>query len=74
LAGASTTRGESPWLPKRAMFRSDCSTLVGKPVDGPPRWTSTITSGTSAMTAQPSASLFREIPGPLEPVTATRPA
>ena len=29
--------GESPWPPKTAMFRSDCSTLVGIPVEGPPR-------------------------------------
>ena len=34
----------------------------------------TTTRGTSAITAQPSASIFSEIPGPLEPVTATRPA
>ena len=31
------TRGESPWPPKHAMLRSDCSTFVGKPVEGPPR-------------------------------------
>ena len=56
------------------MFKSDCSTFVGMPVEGPPRWTSTTTSGISAMTAQPSASVLSEMPGPLEPVTATRPA
>ena len=33
-----------------------------------------ITSGISAITAQLIASLFREMPGPLEPVTARRPA
>ena len=48
--------------------------FVGIPVEGPPRWTSTMTSGISAIIAQPSASVFREIPGPLEPVTDTRPA
>ena len=32
-----------------------------------------ITTGISAIDAQPSASVFSEIPGPLEPVTATRP-
>ncbi len=69
-----TTRGESPWPPKQAMFKSDCSTFVGIPVEGPPRCTSTMTSGISAMTAQPRASVLSEIPGPLEPVTATRPA
>ena len=44
------------------------------PVEGPPRCTSTIISGISAMTAQPMPSVFSEMPGPLEPVTATRPA
>ena len=33
-----------------------------------------MTTGTSAMTAQPMASPLREMPGPLDPVTATRPA
>ncbi len=35
---------------------------------------STTTNGTSAITAQPSDSILSEMPGPLEPVTATRPA
>ena len=68
-----TTRGLSPWPPKQQIFKSDCSTLVGMPVEGPPRCTSTMTSGISAMEAQPSASVLSEMPGPLEPVTATRP-
>ena len=43
-------------------------------IEGPPRWTLMTTSGISAMTAQPMASVLSAIPGPLEPVTATRPA
>ena len=34
---------------------------------------STMMTGTSAMPAQPAASAFSAMPGPLEPVTATRP-
>ena len=49
---------------EEAMFRSVCSTFVGMPVEGPPRWTLTTISGTSAMTAQPSASILSEMPGP----------
>ena len=33
--------------------RSACSFLVGMPVDGPARWTSMTTSGSSTMTARP---------------------
>ena len=55
------------------MLRSLCSTLVGMPVDGPPRWTSMTMSGISAITAQPMASPLSEMPGPEDPVTATRP-
>ena len=55
------------------MFRSLCSTLVGMPVEGPPRCTSTMISGISAITAQPMASPLRAMPGPEEPVTAQRP-
>ena len=59
-----TTLGASPWLPKIVVSRSPCSTLVGWPVLGPPRWTFTTTSGISAMTAYPNASCIREKPGP----------
>src|SRR5439155_5116765 len=33
--------GDSPWRPNIDSSRSPCSVLVGRPVDGPPRWTST---------------------------------
>ena len=46
-----------------ACSRSDCSVLVGRPVEGPPRWTLTITSGSSSMTARPSASRLQRHAG-----------
>jgi hypothetical protein len=39
--------------------------LVGIPVDGPARWMSTTTTGSSVITARFSASCFRIMPGPL---------
>src|SRR6476659_5916805 len=56
-----------------AWKRSLCSTLVGNPVLGPPRWILQIMSGISAMDAQPIASPLSEIPGPALPVTARYP-
>ena len=53
--------------------RSPCSILVGMPVDGPARWTSTTTSGSSTMTARPIASLLSAMPGPDEAVRASAP-
>jgi len=73
LRAASTGRGESPWLPQMACSKSLCSTCVGMPVDGPPRWTLTTTSGISAMVAKPMASSFNDMPGPLVLVTARWP-
>ena len=32
-----TGKGVSPWRPKIACSKSDCSVFVGKPVEGPPR-------------------------------------
>ena len=37
---ATIGSGDSPWRPYIASSRSDCSVLVGRPVDGPPRCTS----------------------------------
>ncbi len=37
--------GASPWRPYIACSRSACSVLVGRPVDGPPRWMSMISKG-----------------------------
>src|SRR4029077_9749620 len=56
-----------------ALCKSLCSTLVGSPVLGPPRWMLQMMSGSSAIDAQPIASLLSEIPGPALPVTARYP-
>jgi hypothetical protein len=63
----------SPWVPQRAWFTSPWLTWVGMPVEGPPRCTSTITQGISAMIAYPSASCISEKPGPLVAVITLRP-
>ena len=47
------------------MFRSAASVLVGRPVDGPPRWMSMISSGSSRLMARLMVSLLRATPGPL---------
>src|SRR5512140_2208235 len=72
--GASTGRTTSPWAEKQAWNRSDCSLLVGRPVEGPPRWTLTQTSGSSAIVARPSISDFSDMPGPEVAVIAFLPA
>ena len=66
---ATIGSGASPWRPYIASSRSACSVLVGNPVDGPPRCTSTSTSGSSMLIASPSASALRSTPGPLVAVT-----
>src|SRR3990172_5347999 len=68
-----TTMGHSLLRPYRACIRSACSVLVGRPVLGPPRWMSKITSGSSAITASPIPSPLRAMPGPLEAVTPMAP-
>ena len=57
-----------------AWYKSDCSVLVGKPVDGPPLWIFIITKGNSVIVARPIASPFKAIPGPLLAVTPNFPA
>ena len=54
--------------------RSDCSVLVGSPVAGPPRCTSTTTRGISDIHASPNPSLISENPGPAVAVIAFLPA
>ena len=66
--------GWSPWVPQRACIMSACAGLVGMPVEGPPRMTLTITTGTSAMTAMPRCSCIRENPGPEVAVSGFLPA
>jgi hypothetical protein len=73
VAGARTTNGHSPLRPSTAWNRSACSVLVGRPVDGPPRWMLAMTIGSSAMTPRPIASLLSATPGPLVPHSASAP-
>ncbi|OQB91713.1 MAG: hypothetical protein BWX86_01959 [Verrucomicrobia bacterium ADurb.Bin122] len=71
--GARMGRTVSPCAEKAAAKRSACSRLVGMPVEGPPRWTLTQTSGSSATLARPRASALREKPGPEVAVMALAP-
>ncbi len=71
--GATIGTGDSPLRPNIACSRSDCSVLVGRPVEGPPRCTSTMISGSSSDTARPIASDFSATPGPEVVVTASAP-
>src|SRR5208283_2293834 len=65
--------GDSPWRPYIDCSRSVCSGLVGIPVEGPARCTSQITIGSSVLTARPTASALRFIPGPEVDVIAIAP-
>ena len=71
--GATIGTGDSPLRPNIACSRSDCSVLVGSPVEGPPRWTSTMISGSSRLTASPIVSDFSATPGPEVVVTPSAP-
>jgi hypothetical protein len=73
VAGATIGSGESLLRPNITWRRSACSVFVGMPVDGPARWTSMTTSGSSTMIARPSASDFRAMPGPDEAVIPIAP-
>ena len=72
--GATIGTGASPLRPNIACSRSACSVLVGSPVEGPPRWTSMTTSGSSVITARPIDSDFSAMPGPEVVVTPRLPA
>ena len=72
--GATIGTGASPLRPNIACSRSACSVLVGSPVEGPPRCTSTTTSGSSVITARPIVSDFSAMPGPEVVVTPSVPA
>ena len=69
VEAATTGSGDSPWRPYIALSRSAASVLVGMPVEGPARWMSTTSIGSSSATASPIVSAFRSIPGPLVAVT-----
>jgi len=71
---ASTGTGASPLRPNITCSRSDCSVLVGIPVLGPARCTSTTTSGSSVITPRPIVSALRAMPGPELVVTPRWPA
>ena len=73
VRGATIGTGASPLRPYIAWSRSACSVLVGSPVEGPPRWMSTISSGSSRETASPIVSDFSATPGPEVVVTASEP-
>ena len=73
VEAATTGTGDSEFLPNKTMSRSACSGFVGMPVDGPARCTSTMTSGSSRVTARPTVSDFRTIPGPADVVTPSAP-
>ena len=63
LYAATIGSGASPWRPYMAMLRSAASVLVGRPVDGPPRWMSMRSNGSSRRTARLMVSLFSATPG-----------
>ena len=61
---ATIGSGASPCRPYIASSRSACSVLVGRPVDGPPRCTSTRISGSSRLTARPERLRLQVDAGP----------
>ena len=65
--------GDSLLRPNMTCRRSACSVLVGRPVEGPPRWMSKTMSGSSIITARFMASDLRAMPGPEEAVTPSAP-
>src|SRR6185295_17882132 len=71
--GARIGIGESLLRPNMTWKRSACSVLVGRPVDGPPRWMSQTISGSSVITARFIASVLSAMPGPEETVTPKAP-
>ncbi len=73
VCAATIGTGASPWRPYMAWSRSACSVLVGRPVEGPPRCTSTMTSGSSRLMARPMVSDLRSRPGPEVVVTPSAP-
>src|SRR6266702_6404916 len=64
VAAAITAGGASALRPWTAWNRSDCSVLVGMPVDGPARCESITMSGSAVAIARPSISVVSAMPGP----------
>ncbi len=52
---------------------SACCVRVGMPVEGPTRWTSNTTAGSSVKYAKPKNSFISDKPGPLVGVNARAP-
>ena len=73
VEAATTGTGDSELRPNSTISRSACSGFVGIPVDGPARCTSTMTSGSSSVTASPTVSDLSTIPGPADVVTPSAP-
>ncbi len=70
----STRIGAPPLRPKLACRMSACSVLVGRPVEGPPRRTLPVTSGSSVATASPIASVLSARPVPEVAMIPRQPA
>ena len=73
VEAASTGTGLSELRPNMTISRSACSGFVGIPVEGPARWMSRISSGSSSMIPSPIVSCLSTIPGPAEVVTPSEP-
>ena len=63
IGARCTGTGASPLRPNMAWSRSDCSVLVGSPVEGPPRWMSHTIRGSSSETARPMVSRLQRQTG-----------
>ena len=70
---ARTGTGDSEFRPNSTISRSACSGFVGIPVEGPARWMSRISSGSSSVTASPIVSAFSTTPGPADVDTPSEP-
>ena len=70
---AITGTGDSEFRPNSTISRSACSGFVGMPVEGPARWTSMTSSGSSSITPSPTVSAFSRTPGPADVQTPSAP-
>ena len=66
VEAASTGTGSRSCGRTCTISRSACSGFVGIPVDGPARWMSRISSGSSSMIPSPTVSALSTMPGPAE--------
>ena len=68
------SRGNSPCPAWSTNRRSACPVYVGRPVDGPVLWETTIAIGISAIPANESPSVIRQNPPPEVPTAVFLPA